>query len=81
MLTVLKDFYNCVRENDTENEWIFLLGEHILEETDNIKIMTLPAIKNSRIKKLVFDLSTGRRFMKTLQPDVIFPFRTPLFSV
>ena len=26
-LTVLKDFYNCVRENDTENEWIFLLGD------------------------------------------------------
>ena len=36
-LTVLKDFYNCVRENDTDNEWIFLLGEKLLENTSNIK--------------------------------------------
>lgn len=77
-LTVLKDFYNCVRENDTENEWIFLLGERILEETDNIKVMTLPAIKNSRIKKLVFDLFTGRKFMKKLQPDVIFSLQNTI---
>ena len=33
-LTVLKDFYNCVRENDRENEWIFLLGDDLLEETE-----------------------------------------------
>ena len=32
-LTVLKDFYSCVRENDKENEWIFLLGDNLLEET------------------------------------------------
>ena len=70
-LTVLKDFYSCVRENDTENEWIFLLGGNILEETDNIKIITLPQIKGSRVKKLLFDLFTGKRFMNKLKPDVI----------
>ena len=66
-LTVLRDFYNCVRENDTENEWIFLLGDNILEETDNIKIITLPEIKSSRIKKLIFDFFTGKNFVKKLQ--------------
>lgn len=71
-LTVLKDFYNCVRENDTENEWIFLLGDKILEETDNIKIITLPEIKNSRIKKLLFDFFIGKKFIKKLNPDVVF---------
>ncbi len=71
-LTVLKDFYNAVRAHDTENEWIFLLGEKFLEETDNIKIITLPEIKNSRIQKLVFDLFTGKRFLKKLCPDVVF---------
>ena len=70
-LTVLKDFYSCVREHDTENEWIFLLGDKILEETHNIKIITLPQVKNSRIKKLLFDLFTGRKFLNKLKPDVI----------
>ena len=77
-LTVLKDFYNCVRENDIENEWIFLLGDNILEETDNIKIITLPQIKNSRIKKLAFDLFTGKKFMKKLNPDVIFSLQNTI---
>lgn len=71
-LTILKDFYNCVRENDTENEWIFLLGDNILEETENIKIFTLPEVKNSWAKKLLFDFFTGKKFINKLQPDVVF---------
>ena len=71
-LTVLKDFYNCVKENDKENEWIFPLGEELLEETDNIKVITLPKIKTSRSKKLIFDFLNGRKFIKSLNPDVVF---------
>ena len=71
-LTVLTDFYNCVKENDTENEWIFLLGDQLLEPTDNIKIITLPKIKGSRIKKLMFDFFEGKAFIKALDPDVVF---------
>ena len=71
-LTVLKDFYNCVKENDTENEWIFLLGDKLLDETDNIKIITLPDIKGNRSKKLAFDLYKGKKFIKSLNPDVVF---------
>ena len=77
-LTVLKDFYSCVRENDKENEWIFLLGDNLLEETDNIKIITLPHIKNNRAKKLLFDLFTGRKFINRLQPDVVFSMQNTL---
>lgn len=71
-LSVLKDFYNYVKENDKENEWIFLLGDKYLEETENIKIITLPHIKKSHIKKLVFDFFTGRKYIKELKPDVVF---------
>ena len=71
-LTVLKDFYNYVKENDTENEWIFLLGEKLLEETNNIKIITLPKVKSSRIKKIFFDFFTGKKFIKKLKADVVF---------
>lgn len=77
-LTVLKDFYNCIREHDTENEWIFLLGADLLEETHNIKIITLPQIKRSWLKKLVFDLFTGRHFINKLNPDVIFSLQNTI---
>ena len=71
-MTVLKDFYSCVKENDTENEWIFLLGDKYLEETENIKIITLPEIKNSPIKKVIFDFLKGKKFIHSLKPDVVF---------
>lgn len=71
-LTVLKEFYNCVRENDRENEWIFLLGDHLLEETDNIKIKVLKDVKASGLKKLQFDFFTGKKYIGDLKPDVVF---------
>lgn len=71
-MTVLRDFYRCVCENDTENEWIFLLGDRYFEETDNVKIIPMPAIKKSGIKKLWFDFVSGRRFVSALNPDVVF---------
>ena len=36
-MTVLRDFYNCVCNNDHENQWIFLLGKKYFEETENVK--------------------------------------------
>ncbi len=71
-MTVLRDFYNSVRENDTENEWIFLLGDKYLEETENIKVIALPSVKSSQLKRLCFDFFTGKRFISGLKPDVVF---------
>lgn len=71
-MTVLRDFYRCVCENDTENEWIFLLGERYFEETDNVKIIPMPEIKKSGIKKMWFDFVAGRKFVSSLKPDVVF---------
>lgn len=71
-MTVLQDFYNTVKEIDHENEWIFLLGDKYLEETENIKIITLPEIKSSTLKRLAFDLFTGKKFIEKLSPDVVF---------
>lgn len=71
-MTVLRDFYRCVCENDTENEWIFLLGEKYFEETANVKIIPMPDIKKSGFKKVLFDFVTGRKFIASLKPDVVF---------
>lgn len=71
-MTVLKDFYSCVCENDKSNEWIFLLGDKYFEETENVKIITLPEIKKNPIKKVLFDFFTGKKFIENLKPDVVF---------
>lgn len=70
-MTVLRDFYACVCENDHENEWIFLLGEKYFPETENVKIIALPEIKKSKKKKLLFDFVTGRRYIHKLKPDAV----------
>lgn len=71
-MTVLRDFYRCVCETDTENEWIFLLGDRYFEETDNVKILPMPQIKKSGVRKLLFDFVTGSKFIASLKPDVVF---------
>lgn len=71
-MTILKDFYTCVCEHDTENEWIFLLADKFFEETENVKIIALPEIKKSSVKKVIFDLFTGKKFIEKLNPDVVF---------
>lgn len=71
-MTILKDFYSSVCENDKENEWIFLLSEKFFDETQNIKIIALPEIKKSSVKKVIFDFFTGRKFINALNPDVVF---------
>lgn len=71
-MTILKGFYTYVCEHDKENEWIFLLGDKYFEETDNVKIIVRQDIKNSGLKKFFFDLFTGRKFVDSLNPDVVF---------
>lgn len=71
-MTVLKDFYLCVCQNDKENEWIFLLADKFFEETDNVKIIAMPTIKNNPFKKVMFDFVTGKNFINKLNPDVVF---------
>lgn len=71
-MTVLRDFYNYIREHDTKNEWIFLLGGPYIEETKHIHVILLPEVKQSHWKKLKFDIFTGKKFVTELQPDVVF---------
>lgn len=71
-MTILKDFYQYVKDHDTENEWIFLLCGPHLEETERIQVKLLPQVKKSHWKKLWFDLFAGKKYLSALQPDVVF---------
>lgn len=70
-MTILKQFYDYVKHNDTKNEWVFLLGDKYLEETDRIKIRCFPDVKKSRIKKVLFDCFYGKRVIHSFDPDVV----------
>lgn len=82
VLSVLKDFYQYIRDNDRENEWIFLVCDDFIESTDRITVIKLPQIKQSYLKRLQFDLFTGKKFIDNLQPDVVFSLQnTVTFGV
>jgi len=70
-MSVLKDFYSYIREKDTKNEWIFLLGDHYLEETPLIKVVILPEIKRSWARRFFFDIIFGKKFINSFEPDVV----------
>ena len=78
VLTVLKDFYGYVKENDKENEWFFLVCDDYIESTENIHVIKLPEIKKSYIKRLIFDFITGRKLIKSLGADRVFSLQNTL---
>lgn len=69
-LSVLEDFYKKIIENNDENEWIFLLNDFYFEETNNIQIIKYSNLKKSWIKRLLFDLITGKHKVNKLNPDL-----------
>lgn len=70
-MTILKQFYNYIRAHDSENEWIFFLGDNFLEETEQIKVICFPEVKASGLKKVWFDCFYGRKVIESFQPDVV----------
>ncbi len=77
-LSILRDFYNYIVENDKDNTWIFVLGDRLLEETENVKVLVRYDIKASRKKRLMFDLKTGAGYFESLKPDVLFSMQNTL---
>lgn len=78
-LTILKDFYQYVRENDSSNEWIFFLSDYHVEETDNITVKVIKNIKG-KINRLKFDNFNGYRLINHYKPDVVFSMQNTTIS-
>lgn len=79
-LSILKSFYKyLVREEANKSiEWIFLLSNNYIEETDNIKIIILDEVKSSWVKRLQFDLYEGKKMISILKPDVVFSMQNTI---
>lgn len=68
--SILEDFYKDVLENDTENEWFFILSGQYFPTSKNVKIIVRSDLKKSKIKKLLFELGNGHKFIQQYRPDV-----------
>lgn len=80
-LSILRDFYNAVREypeDAGQDEWIFVLGDRFLEETGSIKVLVRNDVKSSRKNRLMFDLKSGAGYFESLKPDVLFSLQNTL---
>lgn len=78
VLSVLKDFYQYIRDNDRENEWYFLVGGDYIQPTDRIHVIQLPQVKGSYLKRLSFDFFTGRKLINSINPDVVFSLQNTI---
>ncbi len=68
-LTILKEYYEKAKK-DINNEYVFLLSDNYLEETNNISIRVLKEEKKW-INRLLFDFFTGKKIVKEIRPDYI----------
>lgn len=71
-LSVLQDFYNYVSTSPEceQHEWYFFLCKKFFEEKQNIKIITLEKIKQSRIKRVFWDNFSFKKIDKKEKFDV-----------
>ncbi len=85
-MSVLRDFYECVRQSLRQdepgaNEWIFVTGvKDALEETgeDDIRIIVREDVKASSKNRLFFDLVSGGRWIEGLRPDAVLSLQNTL---
>lgn len=70
-LTVLQSFHDYVRNSDDGNEWVFLLGSDLIDQSAQISTVVVPEVKKSWLHRLAFDAVSGRRVIRSLHPDVV----------
>lgn len=70
-LEILLQVYRYAENHSEADEWIFFVGGDYLEDKENIKIFRFPEVKNSKLKRLIFDLWKGKHIIEKYEPDVV----------
>lgn len=68
--SILSDLYTDVLNKDHKNQWFFILSGKYFPESDNVKILVRKDLKESNLKKLLFEKYLGRNYINKLKPDV-----------
>ena len=77
-ISILQSFYHYLVDSCDKNEWLFLLNDHYIKDTSNIKTIILKKEKKSWWNRLVFDLFLGRKLVRELNADAIFYLQNTL---
>lgn len=78
-LSILQDFYSYIKDNDTKNQWIFLLSNPYIHETQRIKVKVVKKAKASWKNRFFFDLYVWKRVVNEYRPDVILSLQNTIF--
>ncbi len=71
-LFVLKNFYREVLAKDNKDiEWIFMVSTDEIAETDKVRILRYPQVKNSWKARLKFEYLQLPKIVKVLDPDLV----------
>lgn len=76
-LSILKDFYNCVKVNDKENEWVFLVSENHIQSTNKITVIVKE--KKTWFNRMYVDFIGWRKIVKHISPDCIFSLQNTIY--
>lgn len=69
-LSILNDFYNKYKD-DKSNNYVFVVSEPELHETNNIKVLRYPWIKKSWLHRLYFDYFIAPKLVEMYKADEI----------
>lgn len=72
-LTILKEFYNYVKNNPTPNvKWTFILSTPCLESTEHVNVKNYPWVKKSWFHRLYFDYLVAPKLVTEYKADKVF---------
>ncbi len=84
-VSILEDFSGYVRSDPGDCQWIFVIGTHGLipwaeritdpgqiKDEAGIRVIERPDVKRSWGARLKFEFFTGKSFIDSLKPDVVF---------
>ena len=69
--SVLLEFYQYIKENESDIEWYFVLSQWLVEPTEKIHILLCPDAKKNWVNRLRFDLIDAKKILEEVKADLI----------
>jgi len=77
-LTILQGLLRHLEAGDDGNEWFFLVGGDVLQDSEHLRCIALTNVTKSWWHRLVFDFFGGWRQTLLLKPDVVFSMQNTI---
>lgn len=74
-LSILNEFYDEIKANNSDINWIFVLSKPELVETSNIKVLRFPWVKKSWIHRIFFDNFIAANLVEKYNVNTVISFQ------